>query len=86
MLLECFHRLEGATEPGKLNFRFVLSLLLLRRKRLRVLDTVVGGKDRSILVMGGPRGSERYQVVDPGLSDSDLEAVQEDIFRVLGWE
>jgi len=25
-------------------------------------------------------------VADPGLTDDQLEAVQEDVFRVLGWE
>src|SRR5438132_11925526 len=34
LLLDCFHRLEGQTEPDRINFRYVLALLLMRRKRL----------------------------------------------------
>src|SRR5438309_1207000 len=26
MLVDCFHRLEGQTEPGRINFRFVVAL------------------------------------------------------------
>src|SRR5579883_530734 len=33
LLLDCFSRLEGQTEPTRLNFRYVLALLLLRRRR-----------------------------------------------------
>src|SRR5665213_3354581 len=29
MLLECFTRLEGRTEPASVNFRYVLALLLM---------------------------------------------------------
>src|SRR2546422_6039278 len=35
LLLDCFQRLEGQSEPAKVNFRYVLALLLLRRKRLK---------------------------------------------------
>src|SRR5579885_3477622 len=34
LLLECFGRLRGETEPGRVNFRYVVALLLMRRKRL----------------------------------------------------
>src|SRR5437870_1409143 len=32
LLADCFHRLEGQTEPAKVNFRYVLALLLMRSK------------------------------------------------------
>src|SRR5262245_24398979 len=35
LLIDCFHRLEADTEPAKVNFRYVLALLLMRGKRLR---------------------------------------------------
>ena len=31
------------------------------------------------------RGNTRFQVVDPALTDDELESVQEEVFRVLGW-
>jgi hypothetical protein len=33
LLLDCFRRLEGETEPGRVSFRYVLALLLVRRRR-----------------------------------------------------
>src|SRR5947209_3364061 len=38
MLLDCFRRLEGEPDPGRLSFRYVVALLLLRRKQLRFED------------------------------------------------
>src|SRR5262249_49470434 len=35
LLMECFHRLEGELEPNEVSFRFVLALLLMRRRRLK---------------------------------------------------
>ena len=35
LLVECFERLDGALESEKLNFRYVVALLLMRRKRLK---------------------------------------------------
>src|SRR5262245_7428340 len=48
MLLECFQRLEGQDEPAKLNFRYVVALLLMRRKRLK-FDQVRTDGDRELL-------------------------------------
>src|SRR5262245_36926219 len=33
VLFDCFQRLESCTEPDRLKFRYVVSLLLTRRKR-----------------------------------------------------
>ncbi len=85
MLVECFQQLEGQTDPSKLAFRYVLALLLMRRKRLRLEGSRLEGQ-QEILLMRDTRKGERFQVVDPALSDHDLESVQDEIFRVLGWE
>src|SRR4051794_3179625 len=31
LLVDCFKRLEGQTEPDRVNFRYVVALLLMRR-------------------------------------------------------
>src|SRR5436309_5385333 len=35
VLVDCLARLESSDEPGQRNFRYVLALLLMRRKRFR---------------------------------------------------
>jgi hypothetical protein len=85
MLMECFQRLEGQTDPGRLNFRFVLALLLLRRKRLK-LEPAPSGGDPDLLALRCPKTRTLYRVADPRLTDAEMEAVQEEVFEVLGWE
>lgn len=85
LILECFQRLDGEQESAKVAFRYVLALLLMRRKRLRLDGTRKEG-GREVMLLRCTRTGDRFQVADPALSDTELESVQEDVFRVLGWE
>jgi hypothetical protein len=84
MLLDCFQRLENDTEPRKVSFRYVVALLLMRRRRLKFEESIKDG-DQEKLSLRCTRTGTAYQVIDPKLSDEELEKVQEDVFQVLGW-
>ena len=84
LLEECFHRLEGQNEPSKQNFRYVVALLLMRRKRLRFEQIVKSGADERIRVTCLSNG-EKHELVNPRLSDEEMARVQDEVFRVLGW-
>ncbi len=85
LLMDCFHRLERETEPSKLGFRYVLALLLLRRKRFK-LEGSRQEIGQSSLHLRCPRTGARVIVLDPGLTDEEIESVQDDVFQALGWE
>ncbi len=80
MLVECFQRLDGAVEPAKVHFRYVVALLLMRRKRFKFEDAA-----SEILTLRDTRTGDRVTVADPGLSDEQMSAVQDEVFQVLGW-
>jgi hypothetical protein len=84
MLLDCFTRLEGQNEPARVNFRYVVALLLMRRKRLKFEDarTEAG---REVLRLRCVATKAVHEVVNPALSDEQTQAVQEEVFKVLGW-
>lgn len=84
MLLECFRRLDGRAEPAGENFRFVLALLLMRRKRFQLAETRTED-GREILCLRCGRTGARHEVVNPRLSDAEMTAVQDDVFQALGW-
>lgn len=84
LLEECFQRLDGQTEPAKVNFRYVVALLLLRRKRLQFDETVKEGGFERICVTC-TRSGEKYQLINPCLSADEMGQVQEEVFKVLGW-
>ncbi len=85
LLTDCFNRLEGATEPGQLSFRYVVALLLMRRKRLRFEEARVEG-GQEIVCLCCNRTRTRYEVLNPRLTAEEMARVQEEVFQVLGWE
>ena len=85
LLLDCFQRLDGRDDPAGENFRYVLALLLMRRKRLK-FDGARNDDGREVLVLRCPRTGARHEVADPRLTDEEMAAVQDDVFQALGWE
>jgi hypothetical protein len=85
MLMDCFERLEGQLEPSRIRFRYVVALLLMRRRRLKFEETQRDG-EQEVLVMRCSRTGVRHPVVNPALSDEELATVQDDVFQALGWE
>jgi hypothetical protein len=85
LLVSCFHRLEGQTEPSRVSFRYVVALLLMRRKRFR-FEEARSEAGREVLRLRCVRTREVHEVVNPGLTEVELGAVQEEVFKVLGWD
>ncbi len=85
LLLDCFCRLEGQTAPDRVNFRYVLALLLMRRKRLKFEEAKVTGEVET-LWLRCPRNATQYEVLNPRLTETEMTSVQEEVFKVLGWQ
>ena len=85
MLLQCFGQLEGSEVPAQVNFRYVLALLLMRRKRLR-LDEEKADAFGTVMVFADAKTRVRSEVRDPRLSEAELQAAQDEVFRLMGWK
>jgi hypothetical protein len=85
VLMDCLERLEGESEPARVNFRYIVALLLLRRKRLRFEHARMEG-EQEVLLLQCVRTRNTYRVLNPGLSEEEMTAVQEEVFKVLGWQ
>ncbi|MGL6072991.1 MAG: hypothetical protein ACRC8S_02395 [Fimbriiglobus sp.] len=86
LLADWFQHLAGRHEPDRVNFRYVVALLLMRRKRLKFEDVRRTEDGGSVLVVRDTRGGQKHEIPDPRLSEAEIEAVQAEVFRVLGWE
>ena len=82
VILEFFNRLSGEQESYKINFRYILGLLLARKKVLKLVGAEREG-DREILVLRSPATGEQHRVVNPELTEEQLGAVQTEVERVL---
>src|ERR1051325_4517598 len=71
LLEDCFQRLEGQTEASRVNFRYVVALLLLRRRRLRYESsaTVDGVEHITLTHLGS---GAKHDVINPRLSDDEM--------------
>jgi hypothetical protein len=85
MLLECFERLEGQAESSRVSFRYVVALLLMRRKRLKFEEARIENGQEVLVLRCGKSGTT-HEVINPGMTDEQMTAVQEEVFKVLGWE
>ncbi len=85
LLVDCFQRLEGQADPNRVSFRYVVALLLMRRKRFRFEEARKEG-EQELLCLRCARTGAKHRVVNPRLTEEQMIAVQEEVFKVLGWE
>mgnify|MGYP000196031528 CR=1 FL=1 len=81
-LWDCFLQFQHRTEPNALQMRYVLALLLLRRRRFR-LEAVDWRDGVEILRLRCSRSGHDFEVINPGISDADLQQLQQQIQSLL---
>jgi hypothetical protein len=86
LLTSFFERLEGSDEPARVRFRFVLALILMR-KRLLVYDrSEPAGEGRELWTMH-LKGSDRpCEVIDPHLDEEQIAEVSQQLGEILEGE
>jgi hypothetical protein len=84
-LLDLFDRLGSDDRPHRVRFRFVLMLLLVRKKLLRVTGTESAGGVETWLVLprGAAEGEAPSAVVNPKLDEAATREVTEQLGEVL---
>jgi len=82
MLLAFFERLGSETDAEKINFRFVLTLILMR-KRLVKYDSSRTENDRDIWRVRVVRENEFVDVINPNLNEEQIEQLSNQIGQIL---
>ena len=82
MLMTFFDRLADETDPEKLNFRFVLTLILMRKRKLKydACENVEGAEVWTLKVTGQDRTAE---VVNPHLNEDQIESLSSQMGQIL---
>ena len=82
MLIGFFHRLEDETEPVRVQFRFVLALLLMRKRILQYeSSTTTDGREVWEMLLTYDKSTHR--VVNPHLTDDQIEDVSQQLTAIL---
>ncbi len=82
VLVDFFLRLSDAEEPHKQRFRFVLSLILLR-KRLVKYERTVREDLREFWEMRLMRDKSLHRVYNPALADAEIEELTRELKAIL---
>ena len=85
LLMDCFERLEGQDDPKQQNFRYIIGLMLVRKRKLKLVKTENLG-DMEKLVLRCPKTSTDHEVLHTKLTESELDKVQEEVMGLLGWD
>ena len=82
VLVNFFERLEGETEPLRINFRFVLTLILMRKRLLKYNDSKQeDGQEVWSLRRVGTQ--EIHKVVNPQLTEEQIQEVSQELGAIL---
>ena len=82
MLMAFFERLEKETEPEKINFRFVLALILMRKRILKYDDTRTEN-DQEIWRLRIVGEKQFVEVINPHLDEEQIEQLSSQIGEIL---
>jgi hypothetical protein len=85
MLLAFFERLASETAEEKVNFRFVLTLVLMR-KRILKYDSSKTEDGREIWTVKITGRDETAEVVNPHLTEDKIEQLSEQLGQILQME
>jgi len=88
VLFDVFREMTDDPDPRKRRFRFVLSLMLVRRKKLRFVSIAKrkmadGRQDCLVLKQKGRGARLSFDVVDVRLSEEEAVAAQQEVGQLL---
>jgi hypothetical protein len=83
VIFDFFQRLASEEDqPTKRNFRYILGLMLMRKKKLKFKDVVREG-DKEYLILRRSRTKEEHRVLNPQLTDEEAEQVRQELTQIL---
>lgn len=83
-LVDLFEQLDGADDPSRQGFRYILALLLVRKKLLR-LEGVRREDGRPVMLLrrAGAPDAPPYEVLDTGMDDAQVAQAIEQLGTVM---
>lgn len=82
MLMAFFERLGTETEPEKINFRFVLTLVLMRKRKLKY-DNSRTENDKEIWQLKVAGQQKTVEVINPNLTEDEIEELSSQVGQIL---
>ena len=81
VMLELFEQLQQ--QPDKQDMRYVLSLLLVRRRVMRLEEKEIDEDGAEVLVLYCPRRETTYKIRESAPGDLRIDEIQDELARLL---
>jgi hypothetical protein len=86
VLLNFFYRLEGESDELKVNFRYVLALLLVRKKLLKLTTVRRDPDSKEWLILHDRQEGRDHEVLNPQLTAEQVISVTDECGRLLNMQ
>jgi hypothetical protein len=88
ILMDLFEQLENTEDQSKLSFRFLLGLVLLRKRLIREVGRHTTNNQRTLLIKqrGSAKEQEPLHLIDPGMDESAVEQATTQFSAILRGE
>ncbi|MDP6636553.1 MAG: hypothetical protein QGG42_16770 [Phycisphaerae bacterium] len=85
LLVNLFERLSETEDPSKINFRYVLALVLMRKKMLIYdrMSTDDDGKEIWSMHLKGSDPPDEHLVIDPKLTEDQIAEVSDNLGEIM---
>jgi hypothetical protein len=83
VLINFFSRLEGSDEPARQSFRYVLALVLMRKKLLVYDRGEKNDAGQDVWLMHIKGSTQTHHVVDPGMDEEKIAEVSGQLGAIL---
>ncbi|MEM9372759.1 MAG: hypothetical protein AAGA55_03870 [Planctomycetota bacterium] len=83
-LFDLFEQLAGADQARQISFRYLITLLLMRKRRLVYEGTAQDSQDR--FVVKSRPGGQLFEVADPRMDSDSIQEATEELGRVINIE
>lgn len=80
-LFDLFEQLGEADQPKQVAFRYLIALLLMRKRRL-IYDGALPDRPHVLRLKGRP-GGEEHLVADPGMDERAIAEATEELSRIM---
>jgi len=83
-LMQLFERLEDKEDEQNLRFRYVLALVLMRKRRLRLVSPRrLTGRRGEMLTLREVGSDRQCRIANPGLADEEIRSVTDRLREIL---
>ncbi len=83
VVFDIFQRLESSDERHDRNFRYILALLLMRRKRLKFLDVERAEHGEFLVLEDRQLDGVKYRLLDPGMSEEEMQKAKDEVDKLF---